>query len=290
MDRVLAAIVLVCAASFQGATAIAQSHQDVGVQSALKAEDTSGGLPALPTAPRGKSTVIGGSIRAVDPVRDQFTLKVFGGKTMKVLFDERTQVYRDGVKIPLRDLHSEDHASIQTVLDGTDIFALSIHMLSQSPAGDAQGQVLSYTPSTGELMVSSALSSDPIKLLVSSETSVKREGQGTFASAQSGLTDLVKGSLVAVKFVPDQRGRGIASQITIFAVPGSAVIFSGNVSSVDLYSGSLVLIDPRDDKSYQVFFDSSHLPMSHALHQGDRITVNANFDGSRYVASAVTAN
>jgi len=44
----------------------------------------------LPPIPTGKSTVIGGEIRSVDPVRDQVTLKVFGGNdTMKVLFDER---------------------------------------------------------------------------------------------------------------------------------------------------------------------------------------------------------
>ena len=36
---------------------------------------------------------------------------------MKILFDERTQVYRDGVRIPLRDLRPEDHASVQTILE-----------------------------------------------------------------------------------------------------------------------------------------------------------------------------
>ena len=58
---------------------------------------------------------------------------------MKILYDERTQVYRDGVKAPLSDLHAQDHASIQTVLDGTKIFALSIHMLSKAPEGECPG-------------------------------------------------------------------------------------------------------------------------------------------------------
>ena len=69
-------------------------------------------------AAAGESTVMGGEIRSVDPVQDQFQLKVFGQRPMKILFDARTQVYRDGKKIPLRDLGSEEHASVQTVLDG----------------------------------------------------------------------------------------------------------------------------------------------------------------------------
>ena len=81
-------------------------EQDAGTQSAPEPE--SGNLPTLPPIPPGKSTVIGGAIHDVDPVRDQFMLKVFGGKSMKILFDERTQVYRDGKKTPLRDLRAND--------------------------------------------------------------------------------------------------------------------------------------------------------------------------------------
>ena len=90
-------------------------------------------------------------ISSVDPVTDPLTLKVFGGKRMKILFDERTQVYRDGAKTSLRDLHANDRASVETMLDGTTVFARSIHMLSQAPEGECQGQVLNYDPGTGEL-------------------------------------------------------------------------------------------------------------------------------------------
>ena len=90
-------------------------------------------------------------IRTVDPVRDQLILSVYGTKPMKILYDERTQVYRDGVKTSLSDLRAKDHASVQTVLDGTKIFAVSIHMLSQAPQGECQGQVLSYDAGTGHI-------------------------------------------------------------------------------------------------------------------------------------------
>jgi hypothetical protein len=44
-------------------------------------------LPPLPKTPLGKTTVIGGMIRNVDPVRDQLTLGIYGGgKPIKILF------------------------------------------------------------------------------------------------------------------------------------------------------------------------------------------------------------
>ena len=95
-----------------------------------------GGMPPLPS---GKSTILGGAIRDVDPVLDRFTLRIVGEKPIKILFDERTQIFQDGKKVPLRDLKPADHASVQTILDGTNVFALSVHVLSKSPEGDYQG-------------------------------------------------------------------------------------------------------------------------------------------------------
>ena len=96
-----------------------------GPRAVLEATDLSAGLPPLPSAK--DSTIFGGAIRHIDPVRDQFLLDIYGERPMKVLFDERTQVYRNGVKIPVHDLEAADHASVQTALDGTRIFALSVH-------------------------------------------------------------------------------------------------------------------------------------------------------------------
>src|SRR5579863_5146641 len=48
--------------------------------------------PALPPVPTGKATVIGGSIRNVDRLRDELTLNIYGGHPMRVFFDERTQI------------------------------------------------------------------------------------------------------------------------------------------------------------------------------------------------------
>ena len=240
--------------------------------------------------PRGKSTVIGGAIRAVDQVRDQLMLNVFGGGKLKVLFDERTQVYRDGLKTSLRDLRAGDHVSVETMLDGTTVFARTIHMLSEFPEGECQGQVMNYNAADRELTVRDALSRNPIKLRVPAGTSVVRQGQAASSSADVGVGGLAEGALVSVKFRSDNKGHGVASEVAILATPGTAFVFVGNVASFDLHSGLLVVVDPRDDKRYDVFFDTARFPVSRELHDGADVTVTADFDGVRYSARAITIN
>jgi len=292
MGRFLAAVMVGSVALVQLSFAAAKPQQNAGGQSASVLENASGDLSTLPPPPTGRTTVVGGTIRTVDLVRDQVSLKVFGGQSMKILFDARTQVYRDGTKTSLQDLRPEDHASVQTVLDGTNVFAVSIHILSQPPEGQYQGQVLNFNPGTRRLTVSTAMSRQPLELRVPIGTPVVRRGQdasssATSGSAASGLSDLVKGSLVSIQFESDNKGRGVASRIAILASPGAAFVFSGNITFLDMHRDLLVLADPRDNKSYQIFFDPARFPMSRDLHKGNHVIVTANFDGARYVASAM---
>lgn len=296
MGRFLAVVMLGSVAVAQVSFAGTKPEQNANAPSAANLETTPGGLSALPALPKGQSTVIGGVIRNVDPVRDQLTLQVFGGKPMKILFDERTQVYRDGTKVPLSALRPKDHASVETTLDGTDIFALRVHMLSQSPQGELQGQVVSYDPGTGALTVRDALSGAPMNLRVPAGTPVVRLGQAaksapsTASSASADSSSLTGGALVSVKFTSDNKGGGIASQIAILATPGSTFVFTGNVTFLDLHSNVLVLVDPRDGKSYRIYFDPSRVPVGPKLHEGAHVKVTTSFDGSRYVASAITVH
>ncbi len=290
MARVFAAVMLGGALISQLAIASANSEQIADAQSGLESASVSGNLPALPSAPQGMSTILGGSIMSIDHVRDELTLKVFGQRPTKILFDERTQVFRDGKKISLRDLTSADHASVQTMLDGTNVFAISIHILSRSPAGEIQGNVLNYNPETRILTVGAVQLRDPVKLLLPANTRVFREGQSQFSSASSGVSDLVNGALISVTFESDKDGRGVASQIAILAIPGSAFVFSGNLSSLDMHTGLLVLVDPRDDKSYQISFDPVRLQATQNLREGVHIRVVATYDGTHYIASALAVN
>jgi hypothetical protein len=266
----------------------AQTEQTVRSNSAVAFNSSTSNLQALPPDPRGKSTIMGGEILNVDPVRDQFSLKAFGERPMKIMFDERTQVFRDGKKISLRDLGTERHASVQTVLDGTSVFALSVHILSQAPQGECEGQVLSFNPDSGELSIGSPLTPEPIKLLVPADTLTARLGQTTFTSGRSGLSDLAHGALVSVKFEPDKQGRPVARKITILAVPGSEFILAGEISFLDLNAGQLDLVDPRDEKRYQISFATSRIPGTRNLHLGDHIRVSANYESVGYVANNIT--
>ena len=246
--------------------------------------------PSIPPLPRGKSTILGGEIVKVDPVLDQLIVKVAGQRPVNILFDERTQVFRDGVKIPLHDLGPVEHASIQSILDGTDVLAVSVHMLSGAAEGEYQGRVLSYIPGTRALTVSASVSREPIKVLVPTDTQVIRIGQMSVASSGPQLSDIVRGSLISVKFEPDRKGQAVASQIAILATPGAVFVFSGELSMLDVHAGMLTLIDPRSGASYQVSFDPANLPVVQSLHVEQHVMVTAMYDGSRYIANVITAN
>jgi hypothetical protein len=245
-------------------------------------------LSPLPAAPSGKSTVIGGLVRNVDLVRDQFTLAVFGGRPMMIRFDARTRLYRDGIKIGPGELKANEHASVETVLDGTDVFALSVRMLSRSPEGECQGRVSHYNPATRELTISGSPSREPIMLLVPAGTPVLRQEDAASSSRNSNPSELVVGTLISARFNGDNHGRGVASQVTILAAPGSTFVLNGNVSFLDYHSGLLVLVDARDNRTYGISFNPGHFPMSRHLHKGDHVSVTANFDGTSYVASSIT--
>jgi len=268
----------------------AQSQPVTGPQPDLKSATTSGDFNVLPPPPHGKSTILGGQIRNVDPVLDQFTLGVVGQRPLKVLFDERTQLFLNGTKIPLRELRSEEHASVQTVLDGGNVYALSIHVLSKTPEGECQGHVLNYDPATGMLTVNASLSREPIRLTLRDDTPVVREGQAAFTSGAEGKSDLVNGSLVVVKFEANGKGQAVANHVTVLARPGSSFVFSGRLSSLDMHTGLLVLLDPRDGKTYQISFSPARIAGSANLHAGDQVRVTASFDDGRYTAAEITVN
>ena len=290
MDRSFAALILGGVLAAQLLTTGARAEQGVNPQLAMETNDASVKFPAMPAVPPGKSTIMGGEIQKLDPVRDQFQLKAFGQRPMTILFDERTDVYLDGKKIPLRDLRSDSVASIQTVLDGTNVFAISIHLLSRMPEGEYQGQVLSYNADTKELSVSAASSRDPVKLVVPMNTPITRVGQVDLSSSRPGSSDLVKGTLISLTFEPNKEGQGIVNRIEVLATPGSAFVFGGILSSLDMHRGLLTVSDPRDQKTYQIVFDPSKFPTSQTLHEGDNVRVAATYDGSRYLANAIALN
>ena len=274
-------IVLALVVSLQGGVA-AQEKDPLAVDKNVTVGNGMGVAPL----PAGTSTILGGSIRDVDPVLDAFTLKINGEKPMRILFDERTQVFLDGKKIPLRELHGAEHASVQTVLDGTSVFALSIHILSRLQQGDYRGEVVSYDPGTGDLEVASGKGGEPVRMHVSSSTRFSRTGQKEFSSEPSSAANLQRGALVSIQFEPDGKGHASAQGITFLATPGSRFVFGGKLIALDAHGGTMVLVDPRDNRTYDITFSPS-TPGVQDLRRGDSVQVTAEYDGTRYLAQDV---
>ena len=174
-------------------------------------------VTAIPPLPKGTSTILGGSIRDIDPVLDRFTLNIVGEKPMRILYDQRTQLFVDGKRISLNQLRPAEHASVQTALDGTSVFAISVHILSQMQQGDYSGQVQSYDPTSGNLEVVGERGGDALRLRVSSTTTFERKGQGSSAATPAGPGDLQPGSLVSLQFDPDGKGRANVTRVTVLA-------------------------------------------------------------------------
>jgi hypothetical protein len=284
MVRVLTVVVL-CGLVL-GQAASAQSSPLASTASSVKSGNAAGNLADIPPLPPGKSTILGGKISDIDQVRDQFVLRAYGEKPMKILFDERTQIFRDGNKIPLRELGPVDHASVQTTLDGAKIFALSVHILSANPTGDFEGRVLDYDAASGLLTLVAQGSSDQFRVSVGKDTKVSREGQPAYTAAGQGQNDLRRGALVTLDFQSDNRGQGIAQQITVLATPGASFVFTGTVASLNLSSGFMMVLDPHDQKSRQIYFNPKD-PAVEKLHQGDNVRIEANYDGTRYAATRI---
>jgi|KBSSwiStaDraftv2_1062776.scaffolds.fasta_scaffold08562_5 hypothetical protein len=273
--------------SFSAAAAAQALQQaastDTGVPTHLKSVTT------IPPLPKGTSTILGGSIRDIDPVLDRFTLHIIGEKPMRILYDERTQVFVDGKRISLNQLRTAEHASVQTALDGTNVFAISVHILSQLQQGDFSGQVQSYDPANGDLEIVGERGGDPMRLRVASSATFEKKGQGSTSAMPAGPGDLQPGSLVSLQFDPDGKGRGSVTRITVLATPGSKFVFSGSLVSLDTHTGTMTVLDPRNDQTYQIQFAPGSLSSIQTIHPGQHVRVTTEYDGTRYLAENVSS-
>jgi hypothetical protein len=245
-------------------------------------------LPAnpagIPPLPGGKVTLLGGTIQKVDHIRDRLTLQVFGGNRTAVLFDERTRVFRDGKSATLDDLKNGERAYVDTTLDGTQIFARNIRVVAQLPTGQSSGQIVDFRPGSGELIVRDTISPEPVKMRLAGNAVILQ------GDRIAGPAELKAGTLVTLAFTPGNGEAPIVRQISILALPGAAFIFSGRIEHLDLRRGLLVVVDPRDNKSYEVYFDPTARHLARDLKQGVDVTVQATFDGRRYQSREIAVN
>lgn len=241
-------------------------------------------VPDLPSLPPAKATLIGGTIQKLDRVQDELTVQTFGGGKVKVFFDPRTHIFLGTEQGSTADLHQGDRVYVDTILNGSVVFAKNIRLKNAVVAGESQGIVTSYREDRGELVLRDALSPRPMKVLLTSQTKIVR------LDHSSQPAQLIPGTLVNVKFGAQQSGHDVASEISVLAVPGGSFTFEGRVTGLDLRLGLLVITSSTDNKTYEIYFDPNLIQPDQNLHESAQVTVLTRFDGNRYVARSLTVN
>ncbi len=240
--------------------------------------DSNDPLLQPPPLPKGNPSLIGGTISKVDRVRETVTVRPFGGNNMKVYFDERTHIFRDGVETTMLGLRKGDRVYVDTLLDGSRVFAKNIRVESHARPADARGQIVSYRD--GRLEMRDNLSTQPVSFSVTNGTVIHRGDQsGT-------LGDLRPGALVDVHFAPESPGKGVAQEITIYAMPGSVFTFQGQITYLDMSRGVLAVHNQANDQTYDIHFNPQ-APTAADLGVGAQVKLVATFDGSQYTAQNI---
>jgi hypothetical protein len=247
------------------------------------AVDPSTLLPELPPVPKANATLIGGTLDKIDMVRDRVTVRLFGGGKESFLFDPRTQVYRGGKAVTVADLHEGERIYLDTILDGSTVFARTIRLTSAHATGTSQGVVLKFRSNGGELVLRDALSPNPVDVRVNPSTRVMQGDRAVPISA------LVPGTLISIRFSSEGSAHNIATEISILAQPGTRYTFSGQVVHIDLRTGLLVLNSSTDHNAYELYLPPSVNP-DEGLQPGVTVKVVTDFDGERYVVRNVTVN
>lgn len=247
-------------------------------------------LADLHPLPAGKSTLIGGTLEKLDRVRDVLTVRAFGGSGIKLQFDPRTRIYRDGKAASPADLKPGERIYVDTILEGTAIFARGIRFHSNSPDAESEGAVVSYHADQAELWVRDPIFPEALRVRLAPSTRLV-QGDKTVSASQ-----LTPGTLVAVKFDPEKTGPPVAREISVLAFPGSDFTFSGSVVAVNLRTGVLILTSATDHKDYEIHFDPENVSgpgldeLRQGAEKGDVISVVARFDGTRYTAQDLSVD
>jgi hypothetical protein len=242
----------------------------------MDADDPMFGVPKMP---KGKVALLGGVVEKTDPIRQRLTLRIFGnGKRMTLGYDERSHIFRDGVEGTYKSVQPGERVYVDSMLDGTKLFARNIRVVTSLRPADARGQVLNYSPRSGVMTVRDDLSSSPVTFRVTRETQVKGAG------AESNV-DLIPGALVTVHFSSDHRKRDTAQEITVLAMPGALFTFVGKVRHLDVKSGVMAVENLSDNKTYELQIEQDMVGSEVTV--GSDVEVSAEFQGHQYKARTV---
>lgn len=236
----------------------------------------------FPELPKGKVSLVGGTVVKLDPVRDRLVLRAFGGRDVTVAFDVRTKVLRDDTPVSTHELRPGARVYADTSVVNGKIFAKTIRIATSAAMGEASGQVTAYDPATRTLKMRNTLAAEPLEMRIVPETAIRTGDQPADAS------QLAVGTLVHVTFGSRDRAN-TAKQIDILARPGSTFTFAGKLTFVDLRTGYVAIADPAGANTYEVAIDHLTPDAKLKLKEGNDVVVQAKFDGQKYQAQTIDA-
>lgn len=248
---------------------------------ATRSTTTDGSDPLFepPPLPKGDVSLIGGVVRSIDRVRNRISVKPFDGKPMTVRFDDRTHIYRDGVETTQLGIRKGDRVYIDTMLDHSFVLARNVRVITELQPADARGQLLGFDSRHEVLTVQDDLSRQPVRFRVDATTQIKKAG------GAGSLYDLAPGALIAVRFAPDRGNRDIAREVTIYASPGATYTFAGEITHLNLATGTLAIHNLSDGRAYEIEFDPTL--STRDLQLGAEATIQARFTGRNYKAAQI---
>lgn len=234
-----------------------------------------------PSPPKGKISLIGGSVEKIDQIRNRMHVKIFGGGKMKMFFDERSHFYRDGIETTQIAIKKGDRVYVDSQLDKGKIFARNVSVLSGKPMAAASGHVAAFNPRSGDLTLLEPISARPLNFKVTNATVFKNAG------GSGSVSDLQRNAIVKVSFLPSTGGRAQLSEVELVAVPGTKFTFFGTLTHLDLRSGLLALENKSDSRLYEIKFRPSATNVNDDLVIGAEVSVVAQFTGKDYTADSV---
>jgi hypothetical protein len=235
----------------------------------------------LPPLPKGQASLVGGTVARMDPIRDEFSVRPFGGGNVTIRLDVRTLVLRGTSHDSLRELRPGLRVYVDTIVLEGQLFAKTVRIEADPGGGELTGSVVAYDSAKQLLTISDAMSSQALTLRFRRDTQIYSGGQPASAAR------LAAGDLVQIAFRSASAGPSILQKVEILARPGSSFTFEGKIEVVDLRDRHLTLAKDKSDDTFEVALDSLAPEAALRLREGMNVLVRARFDGRRYQAESV---
>jgi len=256
----------------------AQPHTEMIPETAIAPDPVldPGPLPHKPMS------LIGGTVKKVDAVRNRVLIQPFGGGPgIPVIFDERSRIYRNGAATTVLGIHRGERIYVDTMSLDHKVFARTVRIETATGPVEAHGQVVSFDPAQKVVRMRESLTAQMVTFSITDRTTLHMKN-GTASTA-----DFIPGALIEAVFAPGRKG-GIADEVTVLAVPGNSYLFVGRITNVDVRQGLLAIENESDQRNYELRYDPAQVPEQNRLRVGAKVTAHAQFNGTSYMVDSIS--